>query len=192
MSEAGTHRASSLRGWQARLHTHQSKSMRTSRSSRRAPFRYFTHSSVSRRQPYSTKQKPHGVFWFLSRPMTMRFSGPHLLNSSWICSSVVWNARLPTYTVVERRRHATYSSRLPSNLRSLYCDSGSRLFRRRLIAAAGGPRQAKQLGTRALEDAGATPRRAGRQGARRESRARVFATSAAGPARAVERRRSTC
>ena len=37
----------------------------------------------------------------------MRMSGPQELKSSWICSSLVWNARLPTYTVRVSRKRAT-------------------------------------------------------------------------------------
>lgn len=38
---------------------------------------------------YSIKQNPQGVFFTLSRPMTIRLMSPHLPKSSWICSSVV-------------------------------------------------------------------------------------------------------
>ena len=63
--------------------------MRTSRSSSLVPFRYFTARSASGRLWYSTKQNPHGVFRFLSRPITMAFTGPARENKSQICSSLV-------------------------------------------------------------------------------------------------------
>ena len=81
--------------------------MRTTRSSSVVPHRYLTQSSAPALVQYSTKQKPHGVSALRSRPMTMRLSGPQELKSSWICSSLVWNARLPTYTVRVTRKQAT-------------------------------------------------------------------------------------
>ena len=54
----------------------QSKSTLMGRSSSWAPLMYLTASSASCRVKYSTKQKPQGVRFTLSRPITMRLTDP--------------------------------------------------------------------------------------------------------------------
>ena len=65
--------------------------------------------------------------------MMIFFTGPHSAKSSWICSSVVKNETFPTYKVVEVRKRSKYSSKDPSNRRSLYCVNGSWSKKRRAM-----------------------------------------------------------
>lgn len=50
---------------------------------------------------YITKQNPHCVKSKRFNPITTRWTTPQRRNKSWMRSSGVVNARLPTYTVVE-------------------------------------------------------------------------------------------
>ena len=59
---------------------------------------------------YSIKQNPHGVFLIRSRPMMIRFTSPHMENSSYTCSSLEKKDMFPTYSVELLRSFPSYSS----------------------------------------------------------------------------------
>ena len=59
---------------------------------------------------YSTKQNPHGVFLIRSRPMMIRFTSPHMENSSYTCSSLEKKDMFPAYSVELLRSFSSYSS----------------------------------------------------------------------------------